>query len=172
MPEIIAELSSVLGTIALVVSFQIKKPKIMFAVQCLANVLFCANYLLCSEWTASALMVLGMLTPLFLIITKKKHQFVKYAIMLIYLFVGIFTYSSLIDAFLCVAQLSYIIAQWTYKPRLIRWVRLAASPFWLIKNIEVGIFITVAEIFTFVSIAVFLIRTRKDNQLNNTGFEN
>ena len=165
MYNFIAESFSVLGMIALVTSFQIKKPRVMFAVQCLANLLFCVNYLMFSEWTAAALMVLGMCTPLILIFTKGDNKLIKYVVMLVYLLVAIFTYAGPLDIFLCIAQLSGIMAQWTYRPRLIRWVRLCASPFWLAKNIHVGIFITLAELFTFISIAIFLIRTRKDESL-------
>lgn len=162
MYNIIAEACSILGTVALVLSFQIKNTKVMFGIQCLANLLFCINYLMFSEFTAAALMVLGMFTPVILIITKGDNRLIKYAIMLIYVLVAVFTYDGILSVLLCVAQLAGIVSQWTYKPRLIRWVRLAASPFWLAKNIHVGLFITIAELFTAVSIIIFLIRTRNE----------
>lgn len=165
MYNFIAESFSVLGMVALVASFQIKNSRVMFGVQCLANALFCVNYLMFAEYTSAALMVLGMCNPVILILTKGDNKFIKYAIMLVYLLVAVFTYKAPLDIFLCIAQLCGIMAQWTYRPRLIRWVRLCASPFWLAKNIHVGIFITLAELFTFISIVIFLIRTRKDESL-------
>ena len=114
------------------------------------------------EYTAAALMILGMFSPIILVLTKGDNKYIKYAIMLIYILVGILTYNGILSILLTLAQLSGILAQWTYKPRLIRWVRLCASPLWLAKNINVGWFITGAELFTFVSIIIFLIRTRKE----------
>lgn len=163
MYRIIAESFSAVGAIALILSFQIKNTRKMFTVQFFANLMFCINYLMYSEFTPAALMVLGMLSPLFLLLTSGEHKYVKYLIMLVYLLVGIITYNGILSICLTVAQLCSIMAQWTYKPRLIRWVRLCASPFWLAKNIHVGWFITGAELFTFMSIVVFLIRTRKKN---------
>ena len=162
MYNIIAESCSAIASVALVLSFQIKNTRKMFVIQCMANLLFCINYLMFFEYTAAALMILGMFSPIILVLTKGDNKYIKYAIMLIYILVGIFTYNGILSILLTLAQLSGILAQWTYKPRLIRWVRLCASPLWLAKNISVGWFITGAELFTFISILIFLIRTRKE----------
>lgn len=164
MYNVIAEAFSAAGAVALITSFQIKKTRKMFVIQCLANLMFCINYLMFREFTAAALMILGMFSPMILVLTKGDNKYIKYAIMLIYLLVGIVTYNGVLSIFLSVAQLCGILAQWTYKPRLIRWVRLCASPFWLAKNINVGWFITGAELFTFISIVIFLVRTRKEKE--------
>ena len=161
MYNIIAEACSAVGAILLIASFQIKNTRIMFAVQCIANLLFCTNYLMFAQYTPAALMVLGMFSPVILLLTKGDNKFIKYGIMLIYVPVAVLTYGGILSIILCVAQMSYVMVQWTYKPRLIRAVRLCASPFWLWQNIGVGWFITGAELFTAVSIIVFLIRTRK-----------
>lgn len=166
MYNFIAEAFSAAGAVALILSFQIKNTRRMFIVQCLANLLFCANYLMFNELTAAALMIMGIFSPIILVFTKGDNKYLKYAIMLIYIIIGIITYSGILSILISVAQLCVILAQWTYKPRLIRWVRLCASPFWLAKNITVGWFITGAELFTFVSIVIFLIRTKKESKID------
>ncbi len=168
MYTLIAQLIGILASILLIVSFQIKNNFYMFAAQCAANLLFGINYFMLGSYTGAAIMILGTVNMILLMVTRGKQKIWMYFMLVAYVAMTWYTCIGIKDTLFLVfsilvgvAQFANTMAMWSYKGMLIRKVRITSSPFWLIYNIlskSTGAII--AEIFTAVSIATYLIRNK------------
>lgn len=162
---IIAQALGILGSVLLVLSFQMKKTKHLFALQCLANLSFCFNYLMLDSVTGAVSMIIGIFPPLIVMLTEGKNKIWLYVMQVVYVLVGIFTYDGWLSVLVVLVQMVCAFAQWTNNGKTIRTTRLAVSPVWLAYNIRArSIGAIVAEAFTMVSIVVYFFRTRNKTE--------
>lgn len=166
--EIIAQAFGIIGSIAYLISFQIKKNRPFFIVQCTGSFLFVLNYLLLGAYTGCMMNMLGVIRAAALAAGGKFHRkALLWGLDAVYVAATVLTFEGLPSILVLIAMVTSTHAMWTQKGKIIRYVQLGiSSPCWLVHNIVVfSIGGVICEIGNIASTIVSLIRFRK------TGYE-
>ena len=166
--EFIAQAVGILGSVAYLISFQIKKNRPFFVTQCLGSFLFMLNYLLLGAYTGCLMNTLGVIRAACLALGGKfHHRAIPWVLDVIYITVTVLTFEGVPSALVLVAMICSTHALWTKKGNIIRYVQLSVtSPCWLAHNIMVfSIGGIICEVGNMISTVISILRFRK------TGYE-
>ncbi len=158
---ITAQIISIISMVVMVLSFQMKRNRYLFAMQIVASVGFAVSYFMLGSPIGAMFNIGGMLRSTAFSIPKLKNNYLVIVILELYfIVVTFFTYGGLMSFFLLIAQLVSTFFMWKDNGKLIR-ISLVCyvSPVWLINNIIVGsIGGTLCETFNIISILVSFAR--------------
>ncbi len=166
--EILAQVFGILGSVVYLISFQIKKNRPFFVVQCLGSFLFTLNYLLLGAYTGCMMNLLGVVRAAALAAGGKfHHKALLWGLDIVFIVSTVLTFEGLTSLLVLIAMLASTHAMWTEKGKIIRYVQLGvSSPCWLAHNIMVlSIGGVICEIGNITSTIISIIRFRK------TGYE-
>ena len=156
-----AQIISIISMVVMVLSFQMKRNKNLFAMQIVASIGFAVSYFMLGSPIGAMFNIGGMLRSMFFSVPKLKNNYwVLFILELYFIVVTFFTYGGLMSLFLLIARLVSTFFMWKDNGRLIR-ISLVCyvSPAWLINNIIVGsIGGILCETFNIVSILVSFAR--------------
>jgi hypothetical protein len=162
--ELIAQTLGILGSIAYLISFQIKKNRPFFVVQCVGSFLFMLNYLLLGAYTGFMMNTLGVIRAACLAAGGKfQHKAIPWVLDVIYIVATVVTFAGLPSVLVLIAMICSTHALWTKKGNIIRYVQLGVtSPCWLAHNIMVfSIGGVICEVGNMISTVVSIFRFRK-----------
>ncbi len=166
--EVIAQAFGILGSIVYLISFQIKKARPFFLMQCLGSLMFMLNYLFLGAYTGCMMNLLGVLRAAALAAGGKfHHKALMWGLDVVYLTATVLTFEGLTSILVLVAMVASTHAMWSKKGKIIRYMQLGVtSPCWLVHNILVfSIGGIICEIGNMISTVISIIRFRK------TGYE-
>ncbi len=171
MTDIIAQGFGIIGLVIIVLSFQCKRNSIFFLMQGLGSLMFVVNFGLIKAWGGALFNLCNLLRgSLFSVNSKKawKLAVVEAAYAVSFAFSVYLDHSVrqvILVALPCIALLANSVFMWIGNPKHIRYCQIAfASPAWIIHNIfNLSIGGLLCESFNMVSSAIYLIRTRADN---------
>ena len=166
--EIVAQAFGIVGSIVYLISFQIKKNRTFFMVQCLGSFLFTMNYLLLGAYTGCMMNFLGVIRTAALAAGGKfRSKLLMWGLDIVYVVATLCTFAGLPSVLVMIAMIASTHAMWTEKGKIIRYVQLGvSSPCWLAHNIMVfSIGGIICEIGNIISTVISILRFRK------TGYE-
>lgn len=160
--QIAIQLVGFVGTFFYLISFQFKNNKTLFRVQFIAYLFYSLHFFLLGAYTGSLSYIVELTKAFCLASDNKFLRSNKMCIILCVTqtIVGIITYEDLYSILPIIANLSVIIAGYSYNPKYIRLVGcLINSPLWIVHNVIVGSWAGVVdELITETSIVVSLVR--------------
>ena len=166
--EIVAQAFGIVGSIVYLISFQIKKNRTFFMVQCLGSFLFTMNYLLLGAYTGCMMNFLGVIRTAALAAGGKfRSKLLMWGLDIVYVVATVCTFEGVPSVLVMIAMIASTHAMWTEKGKIIRYVQLGvSSPCWLAHNIMVfSIGGIICEIGNIISTVISILRFRK------TGYE-
>ena len=166
MSYVIGQCTSVIGMILTVLSFQMKTRKQIITFQTIGSTFFLVSYFLLGSWTGVYMNVVYLSRNIVFYYSKEKAWAQKKLWLYVFLgasiLAGLLGYREMIDILPIFGAIFATTAMYMQNENTLRLLNLAASPCWLIYNINLsssgGI---ICEIFNIVSIIVGLIRYRK-----------
>ena len=165
----VAQGVGLLGTLAYLVSFQIRKQRTFFLVQSLAGLLFTVNMYMLGAYTGCLLNFGNVIRSVFIVSKNEKmhHPVFLVLVELYFIAVTVFTFNGFPSIIGLIPQLVSSAVMWYCGGKAIRMTQLFLnSPCWLTHNIIVGsIGGVLCEIINIISTVVSLIRFRR------TGYE-
>ena len=146
MEFIIAQILGVLGTLANIISMQLKKKRQILICFIFAGVLFSANYLLLGGYTVAVVcMVATLQTFVSLMFEKKEKEIPKWLIVsffILSLIGAIVSYQSILDIFPILGGITYTWAIVQKQEKNIRLITLVNYTLWLVYDIFVKAYST------------------------------
>ena len=166
MRYVIGQWTSVIGMLLTVLSFQMKTRKQIIIFQTLGSTFFLASYFLLGSWTGVYMNIVYLSRNIVFYCSKEKAWAQKKSWLYIFLgasaLAGLLGYQSIIDVLPICGAVFATTAMYMQNENKLRLLNLAASPCWLIYNINLsssgGV---ICEVFNIVSIIVGLIRYRE-----------
>lgn len=167
MQELFGQITSVVGMILTIASFQMRTRRSIIIFQTMGSSFFLVSYFLLGSWTG-VYMNIVYLTRNFVFYYRNEKQWAKskcwLGIFLVASVVaGALGYRRAIDILPIFGAVFATLAMYMPRENMLRAFNLLASPCWLVYNIQLpstgGI---LCETFNMVSIAVGLFRYRKD----------
>lgn len=174
MRLIFSQIIGLLAVVTFLMSYQQKRRKSIIIWNVTSRVLYIIQYLLLGAYSGAVLDVLGVVSS---VIAEKKHTtFIKkhlkafiIGINTIILLAGLgiaIINRNFLDVFPIIGVLLHTGAFWISKEKIIRWVSLLGSPFWLVYNLLNKAYgSAIGDILTIASIIIAIIKYRKENNV-------
>lgn len=160
---ILAQIFGLLGSLSMLLSSWQKTRKKVLSLLIFDSLFYFIQYLLLGALTGAFTNVIGLLrTIIFKYKDKYKlfqNKLILYLIIIIYIIVGIFTYSTPISIFPVVTSILYSVVLWQDN---VKYIRIGTSIMilsWIIYNISVGAYVgAVVETILFISSVTAIIK--------------
>ena len=161
--KILTEGVGLLGIIACLLAFQMKKRNAIMFMQLLGVALFGLQLALLKAWTGAILDAISFVRTF--IFSKRadkewaQHPFWLVFFIIVQLATGILTWESFISIFAILGTLLATFALWMKKPKYIRLICLFVGPCWIVYNSVIGAYTGVLnEVIAMTSIVIGIIR--------------
>lgn len=166
--ELWGQIFSLIGMVAIILSYQCKSNRKLVAVVGVGALLFAISYFLLGQPIAAMSNIIAVICSIVCLNERTKNKFVFVIIALLYVVATLFTFEGWWSLVFMVAQIAGTYAVMFGSGAFIRNMRLFfVSPVWLINNTVMCFSLggIICEIITMASIIISFIRYRK------TGFE-
>ena len=166
--ELIAQIIGFVAMFFAIISFQFKKHRSVLLMLMLVSCVWSLHFLVLGEMTAVGLNLLSAIRCLIYSFHDEgkkwaSGKWIPIVFGVIFTITTIYTYSTPLDLLPLVSTYMYTYSNWQQNEKKMKIITLPASMLWLIFNIVSGsIAGAINEAFSEISIAVYLIRTRKD----------
>ena len=168
MNPIIPQIIGILAVATFLLSYQQRKRGSIILCNTVSRCLYILQYLLLGAFSGAALDVLGALASI--IAARRDHRLIRRHLLLVVtvidlaiLTVGLLLYRSPVDLLPIAGVLLHTGAFWLSDERRIRVVSFLGSPFWFVYNFSSAAYgSAIGDILTMISIAVAMIRYRKN----------
>ena len=151
----------VVGFILAVISFQKNTNKGILLFQTLTSSMFALQFFLLGAYTGSVMNVLGAIRNIVFYNRKSKlaNKYTFYAIMILYVILGIVTYKNYFSILSIVGMLLSTIGFWIENPKYTRRISLISSPCFFVYNLSSRSLAGVlTEIFVMCSLIIAMIK--------------
>lgn len=163
----LGQITSIIGMILTIVSFQMKTRKQIILFQTVGSVFFLLSYFLLSSWSAVYLNIVFLTRNVVFYFSKEKKwaQHKAWLIVLLCAVVaaGCIGFHSWLDVLPIIGSVFGTVAMYMKNENMLRLLKLGDSPCWLIYNCTIpstgGI---ICEVFNMASIIIGLVRYKKD----------
>lgn len=168
-PELWGQVTSIIGMILIISSFQFKNKVLFYAAQMSGNLFYAISFLLLGNVAGSLMNLLGIVRGVVMMQSPEKRKLWQ-LISLNVIFVAATVFSATVGGlglgalFSFVAQTAGTFCMWYGNDRAIRWGQLCViSPLWILNNTLISLSYggILGECFNMVSTIVYLIRVRK-----------
>lgn len=167
MKEIVGQVTSIIGMILTIASFQMKTRKRIIIFQTAGSSFFLMSYFLLGSWTGVYMNIVYLSRNVVFYYRKDKEWAKSRWWLVVFLagaiLAGVLGFSSTIDILPIFGAIFATVAMYMPHENMLRVLNLLASPCWLVYNINLpstgGI---ICEAFNMVSVVIGLFRYRKD----------
>ena len=166
---LISQIVSIIATLFLLFSYQMKKHRSIVLMQSMASLLFGLQYLMIGLYGGALCNFVGMIRSYtYSYRTKSKyvdHIMCPIIFSIAFAAVGYFTYETVMSLLPICAMIISSFVTWNPRTQQLRALTLPTSAMWLVYNFVGGSVVAVgAEIMSEISIVIGLIRFRKKKQ--------
>lgn len=163
--EILWQIIGFVGMATIILSFQIKNPKLLVMTQAFAQTMFVIHYVMIGSPAGAIQNFLAIVRAL-LILSGNKYlssKVAKYIMMALFLVSPAFVYNNIFDFLPGIAMMINTYYIWSMNSKMVRLSQAAiVSPLWITYNaINLSLPGIFTEVFNLTSSVIFLIRTRK-----------
>ncbi len=166
--ELLWQLIGFGGMVCIMLSFQIKSPKGLIFMQCVAQIMFVVHYTMIGSPAGAIQNGIAVFRALLLMSGNKAatSKWAKYIVMAMFLFSPLLVYESFIDLLPGIAMTVNTYYIWSMNSKHVRMSQLTfISPLWIAYNVAnvsySGVF---TEIFNMISSAIFLVRLKLEKR--------
>ena len=167
-PELWGQVTSIIGMVLIIGSFQFKSKTGFYVAQMSGNLFYAISFLLLGNVAGSLMNLLGILRGFVMMQSREKRKLWQF-ISLNAVFAAAAVFAATVGgmgwgAMICfAAQVLGTVCMWYGNDRTIRWGQLCLiSPLWILNNTLISLSIggILGELFNMISTIVYLIRVR------------
>lgn len=138
---ILSQITELIALVITLVSYHLNTKKKIFKNMCYANIFDIMHYLFLGAYSGCLTKIVALIRNIFIIKKENNNKlnssYYLFCFILIYLILGILTYSGPISLFPFIAALIYMIVVWNGNETKIKFIAFLCYIFWLIYNIYV-----------------------------------
>jgi hypothetical protein len=165
-PELWGQVTSIIGMILIISSFQFKNKVLFYAAQMSGNVFYAVSFLLLGNMAGALMNLLGIIRGVVMLQSKQQRKMWQFVALNV-VFLAATVFSATVGGMGWAALLSFAamtvgtVCMWFGNDRAIRWGQLfGVSPLWMLNNTVISFSLggILGECFSMISTIIYLIR--------------